>query len=228
MPRKQNKPVKKPPAGRKAVVPSAPAAAALPAGYAELLEELKNRIRSAQAKAVVAVNRELLLLYWDIGREILQRQGREGWGAKVIDRLGDELRRAFPAMKGLSPRNIKYMRALAEAFPDAAFVQEVLAQITWYHAITIVEKVKDPVAREWYVRKTIENGWSRNVLAMQIDSRLRDRQGRAVTNFERTLPKPQSDLAREMLKDPYQLDFLHLREDVEERLIEDALMTHFM
>lgn len=198
----------------------------LPAGYPELLENLKNRIRSAQVKAVVAVNRELLLLYWDIGRAILERQRQEGWGAKVIDRLGDELRRAFPSMKGLSPRNIKYMRAFAEAYPQAEFVQQAAAQIPWFHNCIILDKVKEAAARAWYVRKALENGWSRNVLALQIDSRLHARQGQAVTNFERTLPQPQSDLAREMLKDPYQLDFLHLREDVEERLIEDELVTH--
>jgi predicted nuclease of restriction endonuclease-like (RecB) superfamily len=159
-------------------------AGGLPSNFRDVLEDLKARIRSAQVKAVVAINRELILLYWGIGQEILIRQDHEGWGAKVIDRLADELRRAFPAMKGLSPRNIKYMRALAAAFPDASFVQEVLAQITWYHALTLMEKVKDPDVREWYIRKTIENGWSRNVLALQIDGRLHERQGKAVTNFE--------------------------------------------
>jgi predicted nuclease of restriction endonuclease-like (RecB) superfamily len=139
----------------------------LPAGYAELLEEIKNRIRTAQIKAVLSVNRELLLLYWGIGRDILLRQHREGWGAKVIDRLGNELRKAFPAMKGLSPRNLKYMRAFAEAYPDEAFVQQVAAQIPWFHNCVILEKAKDPSLREWYIRKTIENNWSRNVLALQ-------------------------------------------------------------
>jgi predicted nuclease of restriction endonuclease-like (RecB) superfamily len=115
---------------------------------------------------------------------------------------------------------------LATAFPDEVFVQEALAQITWYHAITITEKVKDADARVWYVRKVIEHGWSRNVLALQIDSRLHERQGKAVTNFERTLPAPQSELAQEMLKDPYQLDFLHLHDEVEERVIEDGLVAH--
>jgi predicted nuclease of restriction endonuclease-like (RecB) superfamily len=210
----------------RAGAPVASRSGSLPAGYAELLERLKERIRSAQVQAVVAVNRELLLLYWDIGREILHRQRQEGWGAKVIDRLGDELRRAFPAIKGLSTRNIKYMRAFAEAYPDAAFVQQAAAQIPWFHNCVILEKVKEPATREWYVRKAIENGWSRNVLAIQIDSRLHARQGKAVTNFERTLPKPQSDLAREMLKDPYQLDFLHLREDALERVLEDELVAH--
>jgi predicted nuclease of restriction endonuclease-like (RecB) superfamily len=225
MPRKQKRPEKSLVHGRSRV-PARPAVDALPPGYAELLERLKDRIRSAQLKAVVSVNRELLLLYWDIGREILERQRREGWGAKVIDRLGDELRYAFPAMKGLSPRNIKYMRAFAEAYSDAAFVQQAAAQIPWFHNCIILDKVKEPATRVWYVRKALENNWSRNVLALQIDSRLHARQGQAVTNFERTLPKPQSDLAREMLKDPYHLDFLHLREDVEERLLEDELVTH--
>lgn len=225
MARKKTDTPKKPlPAQR--VEAEAPPTLALPDGYAELLDDIKARIRTTQVKAAVAANRELVLLYWSIGRDILRRQGGEGWGTKVIDRLGDELRSAFPAMKGLSPRNLKYMRAFGEAYPDETIVQQVAAQIPWFHNCILLDKVKDPATREWYVRKTIENGWSRNVLAMQIDSGLHERQGKAVHNFDRTLPKPQSDLARELLKDPYQLDFLHLRDDVEERLIEDGLVQH--
>jgi predicted nuclease of restriction endonuclease-like (RecB) superfamily len=219
---KHKKPVKKSITRKKTIV----SASGLPEDFIELLEDLKKRIQSSQIKAVVAVNRELILLYWGIGREILQRQKKAGWGAKVIDRLGEELRKAFPAMKGLSPRNLKYMRAFGEAFPDEPFVQQVAAQIPWFHNCLLLDKIKDQPVREWYIRKTIENNWSRNILTMQIDSRLHERQGKAITNFERTLPKPQSDLAQEMLKDPYQLDFLHLREDVEERVMEDELVTH--
>jgi predicted nuclease of restriction endonuclease-like (RecB) superfamily len=185
-------------------------AAQLPAGYAELLESLKARIREAQVRAALSVNRELVLLYWHIGREILQRQEREGWGAKVIDRLARDLRREFPDMKGFSPRNLKYMRAFAEAWSDEQIVQEALAQITWYHNITLLEKVKEPAERLWYVQQTLEHGWSRNVLVHQIESKLYQRQGKAITNFERTLPAPQSDLARSLIKDPYVFDFLSL------------------
>lgn len=182
----------------------------LPAGYPELLADLKSRIRSAQVRAALSVNRELVLLYWQIGRSILHRQGEEGWGAKVIDRLSVDLRREFPEMKGFSPRNLKYMRAFAEAYSDETVVQEALAQITWYHNITLLSKVKDPAEREWYLCETVKNGWSRNVLVHQIESDLFQRQEKAVTNLHRTLPSPQSDLAQQILKDPYNFDFLSL------------------
>lgn len=196
------------------------------AGYGELLEELKSRIRTAQIRATVAVNRELVLLYWRIGREILERQAEMGWGAKVIDRLSADLRRAFPDASGYSSRNLKYMRTFAEAYPDEAFVQGVLAQITWYHNLTLLDKVKELREREWYVRQTIAHGWSRNVLVYQIESGLYRRQGQAVTNFDTTLPTPQSDLARELLKDPYHFGFLGLGDELREREIERSLLAH--
>jgi len=201
-------------------------AAQLPAGYAELLESLKMHIRQAQVRAALSVNRELVLLYWHIGREILQRQQREGWGAKVINRLALDLGREFPEMKGFSPRNLKYMRAFAEAWPDETIVQEALAQITWYHNITLLEKVKDPAERLWYVQQTVEHGWSRNMLVHQIESKLYERQGKAITNFECTMPAPQSDLARSLLKDPYVFEFLSLGPEAQERDLERALLNH--
>src|SRR5436309_1711990 len=177
--------------------------ALIPEGYDEFLRGLKERIREAQVRAALAVNRELVLLYWRIGRDILRQQAARGWGAPVIDRLADDLRHAFPEMKGFSPRNLKYMRAFARAYPDEAFVREVLAQITWYHNITLLDKVRDSTERVWYIQQTIRHGWSRNVLVHQIEGGLYGRQGRAVTNFDRTLPAPQSDLAQQQLKDPY-------------------------
>ena len=120
----------------------------LPKGYDELLGQLKERIRSAQLRAALAVSRELVLLYWQIGREILQRQEQEGWGAKVIDRLAADLRRAFPDMTGLSPRNLKYTRAFAAAWPDEPIVQGPLAQITWYHNIALLEKLRTEASRQ--------------------------------------------------------------------------------
>lgn len=196
------------------------------AGYDDFLHELKARIQSAQVRAALAVNRELVALYWRIGRDILARQERQGWGAKVIDRLARDLRAAFPEMKGFSRTNLLYMRALASAYPDEQFVQEVLGQITWYHNITLVDKVKDPAEREWYIRKTVEHGWSRNVMVLQIESDLYQRQGKATTNFELTLPKPQSDLAHSLLKDPYNFDFLTLGQDARERDLERGLIEH--
>jgi predicted nuclease of restriction endonuclease-like (RecB) superfamily len=196
----------------------------VPADYVKLLENLKERIRSAQIRAGLAANRELILLYWEIGQEILIRQQKEGWGSKVIDRLAHDLSFAFPDSKGFSPRNLKYMRAFFEAYQDKQFVQEALAQITWYHNITLLEKVKDSTERQWYIRQTIQNGWSRNVLVHQIESGLYKRQGKAVTNFDRTLPAPQSELAHQVLKDPYIFDFLTIGEKAKEREVEKALL----
>ena len=197
-----------------------------PAGYAEFLAELKQRIEGAQLRASLAVNRELVLLYWQIGREILSRQDRENWGAKVIERLAADLKRSFPDMRGFSPRNLKYMRAFAEAWAEEEFVQAVLAQITWYHNIALIEKLQTPEDRAWYARATVQHGWSRNILVHQIESALHQRQGRAVTNFDRALPAPQSDLAQQITKDPYKFDFLMLGTDSQERDLERGLLEH--
>jgi predicted nuclease of restriction endonuclease-like (RecB) superfamily len=197
-----------------------------PTGYPQLLAEIKQRVQAAQVRAAVAVNRELVLLYWQIGRDILQRQREEGWGAKVIDRLASDLHAAFPEMRGFSSRNLKYVRALGEAYPDEAFVQGVLAQITWYHAITLLDKVADQQTREWYVRQTIAQGWSRSVLVLQIEAGAHARQGKALTNFAATLPPPQSDLARDLLKDPYNFDFLTLADDAQEKHLQAGLLEH--
>ncbi|MBM4260474.1 MAG: DUF1016 domain-containing protein [Deltaproteobacteria bacterium] len=197
-----------------------------PAGYADWLAELKTRIHGAQQRAALAVNRELVLLYWQIGRDILARQAEQGWGAKVIERLSQDLRSAFPEMHGFSPRNLKYMRAFAEAWPHQQFVQEVLAQLPWYHQLALLDKLPGPETRRWYAAKAIEHNWSRNVLVMQIETRLLERSGKAITNFPATLPKPQSDLARESLKDPYRFDFLGLTDEAQERAVEGALVKH--
>jgi predicted nuclease of restriction endonuclease-like (RecB) superfamily len=199
---------------------------ALPEGYEPFLKDLKERIRTAQVRAALAVNRELVLLYWSIGRDILARQKQHGWGAKIIDRLAADLHTAFPEMTGLSPRNLKYMRAFAEAWPDEPIVQAALAQITWYHNIALVEKLNTPEERVWYARQTIQNGWSRNVLVHQIESGLYRRQGKALTNFTRTLPAPQSELAQQIVKDPYNFDFLTITEEARERELERALIDH--
>ena len=182
----------------------------LPAGYAVILADLKDQIRKARIRAGLAVNRELVLLYWRIGRQILEQRRLEEWGSKVIDRLSLDLMREFPEMKGLSSRNLKYMRSLAEAYPEEQFVQQAAAQIPWFHNCVILDKVKNPVSRDFYIRSTISHGWSRNVLVHQIESGIYERQGRALVNFDRTLPAPQSELARQILKDPCNFDFLTL------------------
>jgi predicted nuclease of restriction endonuclease-like (RecB) superfamily len=198
----------------------------LPDSYPSLLQELKQRIQQSQSRASMSVNRELVLLYWRIGRDILLRQEQEHWGAKVIDRLAVDLKKAFPEMKGFSPRNLKYMRAFAEAWPEEEFVQQAVAQIPWGHNVRILDSVKERRAREWYVQATLEHGWSRDVLVHQIESGLHKRAGAAVTNFERTLPSPQSDLAQQITKDPYTFDFLMIGEDAHERELEQGLLTH--
>lgn len=195
-------------------------------GYRVFLEEVKNKIRQTQLQAGLAVNRELVCLYWHMGQEILLKQAEQGWGAGVIDQLSIDLKQAFPDMKGFSPRNLKYMRALAEAYPGEQFVQEVLAQISWYHNITLLEKISDPEIRLWYAHKSIECGWSRNVMVMQIETNLHLRQGQAISNFEHRLPKPQSDLARDILKSPYNFDFLSLGDEAHEREVERGLIEH--
>jgi predicted nuclease of restriction endonuclease-like (RecB) superfamily len=236
-----------------------------PAGYAEWLTELKTRIHKAQQRATLAVNHELIVLYWQIGRDILTRQAEQGWGAKVIERLAEDLRTSFPAMKGFSRTNLLYMRVFAEAWPDFpivpqlvgqlgvgvivhqavgqlktgeivqqaaaqlepdGFVQAPLHKLPWGHHRILLDKLKIREEREWYLKKAIEHNWSRNILVMQIESRLMERSGTAVTNFSLTLPKPESDLARESLKDPYRFDFLGIGEEAQEREIERALVKH--
>lgn len=196
----------------------------VPETYDKLLAALKQRIRDARLRTAIGVNRELLLLYWRIGNDILRQQQAEGWGTKVIDRLAADLRRSFPEMTGMSPRNLKYMRAFAEAWPDEQFVQQVAAQLPWGHTMVLLDQLKAADDREWYTRQAAEHGWSRAVLSNQIASNLRGRTGAAMTNFDRTLPAPQSELAQQLIKDPYAFDFLGLGPEISERELEQALI----
>lgn len=198
----------------------------LPADYAAWLVELKARIHSAQQRATLAVNRELVLLYWQIGRDILARQSNEGWGSKVIERLAQDLRNAFPDMKGFSRANLMYTRAFADAWPDASIVQQAVGQLPWGHNLVLLTKLKTPDQRLVYAQRAIEHGWSRNVLNIQIERRLLAREGQAVSNFALRLPTPASDLAHESLKDPYLFDFLGVGQEAGERAIEDAIVQH--
>ena len=194
--------------------------------YRDLLANVKAQIRTARVRAALAANRELVLLYWQIGKEILTRQRQEGWGTKVIDRLARDLHVEFPDMQGLSTRNLKYMRSFAEAWPKKSIVQQLAAQLPWFHNCVLLDKVKAPTERLWYAQQTVENGWSRNVLVMQIESGLYRRQGSATTNFQTTLPQPDSDLAQQLIKDPYTFDFLALAKDARERELESGLLVH--
>ena len=199
-------------------------ASLFPDNYDDFFRSLKERIRSTQIKAALTVNQELVLLYWQIGREILQRQQEQGWGAKVIERLARDLKLEFPEMMGFSLRNLNYMRSFAEAYPDEAILHQLGAKIPWRHHCVLLDKVKNLEQRTWYLQKTLENSWSRNVLVHQIDTDLYDRQGGALTNFQAVLPAPQSDLAQSLLKSEYNLEFLGLHEKALERDLERALV----
>jgi len=215
----------------------------LPATYAQLLTEIKDRVRSAQMRASLAVNRELLLLYYSIGLDLHIRARREAWGTSIIDRLAADLHRAFPEMQGFSPRNLRRMRAFYRTYPlDAVALKEkrpplvagiesakwppAVAKLPWAHNVILIEKCKNLKEREWYAQAALEYGWSRNILALQIESRLYERRGCAITNFRRTLPSPQSDLAQEVTKDPYEFDFLTLTRGFRERELESGLIRH--
>ena len=260
----------------------------LPADYAEFLDSLKSRVRQSQTKAMLSVNRELIALYWDIGRQIVERQELAGWGRATVERLADDMQAAFLGMGGFSRTNVFRMRAfylayrtpaevvpqavgqlksgriLAQAAPESAsaissqavsklkgkksaqavpklglpivpqpvrqidepILPQAVAEIPWGHNVWLLDKLKDRDERLWYAAKTLEHGWSRAVLTMQIESDLYARQGKVVSNFATTLPSPQSDLAQQTLKDPYLFDFLTLHDDAIERDLERGLVDH--
>jgi predicted nuclease of restriction endonuclease-like (RecB) superfamily len=198
----------------------------LPSSYPALLEELKGRIRAAQVRAAFAVSREMVLLYWSIGRDLSQRFAAEEWGGKIIDRLARDLQAEFPGVEGFSPRNLRYMRSLAEAWPDAEILQQLIAKLPWGHNVRVLDRIKDRPTREWYLRAALEHGWSQDVLILQIKSRLHEREGKALTNFQRALPPADSDLAEQILKDPYNFDFLTVTAAAKEREIERGLLAH--
>ncbi len=200
--------------------------AGIPADYAAWLADIKARVHAARSRAVLAANAELITLYWHIGNEILQRQASAQWGDKVLDRLASDLREAFPDMKGFSRANLKFMRAFAQAWPDAEIGQQAVSQLPWGHNVMLLTKLKDPAQRLSYAEQAIAEGWSRATLEVQIRNRLHERQGQAVTNFNARLPAPHSQLAQETLKDPYLFDFLGLGDDAHERDIENALVRH--
>jgi predicted nuclease of restriction endonuclease-like (RecB) superfamily len=206
--------------------PIARANAAVPTGYASFLDGLKARIRAAQVKAALAVNAELVLLYWRVGRDILARQEQKGWGARVVDQLSADLQSAFPGIKGFSSRNLKYMRAFAEAWPDEEIVQQAVARLPWGHNVRLLDRIGGRNERLWYAQQAIEHGWSRAVLEAQIETGLHRRAGMALTNFKATLAPPHSDLAQQTLKDPYIFDFLTLGPDAQERDLERGLLEH--
>lgn len=196
----------------------------LPPGYRAWLTDIKKRIVSARSAAAVAVNQELTLLYWHIGQEILDKQAAAGWGSKVIDQLAADLHASFPDDRGFSTRNLKYMRRFALEWLDLAIVQQVAAQLPWGQNMVLLDKLSDPGHRQWYAVQASRNGWSRAVLVHQIETKLHQRQGQALTNFATTLPAEQVALANQLFKDPYLLDFVDLGPDVHERQLEKTLI----
>ncbi len=209
-----------------ALFPAPPPVAELPSGYATTLRELKQRIEQTRLSTIITANTAMTRLYWHIGDVIRARQERAGWGARVIDRLSHDLRQSFPDMGGLSSRNLQYMRTFAGAWSERAITQAPLAQLTWYHHVTLLDKLGENAERLWYGERTVEHGWSRNVLAFQIAGRLRDRRGRAPNNFKATLPPADSDFAAQMFKDPYLFDFLGTADPRREQDVEESLVAH--
>ena len=233
--------------------------------YQNILKSLKEKIRMARMRASLKVNRELLGVYWEIGNVILAEQKEQGWGAKIIDKLAADLKSEFPDLTGLSTRNLKYMRAFAESYPNFGivqqgaaqmqnienqgnefvqgalaqtgdnaqyqFVQGMLAQLSWYHHITILDKVKDRDTRLFYIQETVQGGWSRDVMVHQIEAGLHQRKGKILSNFKNTIAPEQSELVQQLFKDPYKFEFIYLGKEAKERDLEDALtnqLTKFL
>lgn len=207
-------------------VPIAPNLSEMSDSYLQFIEEIKNEIQRQRLSVVLKANTSMICLYWNIGNAILKKQKEEGWGAKVIDRMSKDVKDAFPDMSGFSPRNIKYMRKFAECWPDYEIVQRVAAQIPWRSNISLMDKLSDEKSRIWYAQKTIENGWSKTILDMQIESKLMERSGKVVNNFSVALPPADSDLASQVFKDPYLFDFLGTDIPRREVEIERKLTEH--
>ncbi len=197
--------------------------------YLAFIKDLKQKVQTSQLKAVRTVNTQLISLYWELGKLITEKQKTAGWGDAVIDQVAKDLTRELGGLKGFSRRNLYYMRRFYQFYNSQdKFVQQAVAQIPWGHNIEIIQKIKEPATALWYVHKTLESNWSRNVLALQIKSRLFERhtEKTSIDNFSECLPLPNSDLARESLKDPYVFDFLDLGEEAHERAVENALIDH--
>ncbi|HGH8180098.1 TPA: YhcG family protein [Legionella pneumophila] len=194
--------------------------------YKKFLDDLKSRVTDSRYNAVLTVNREMIFLYHHIGTEILSSQKVHGWGSKIIEQLSRDLQSEFPEMKGFSPQNLKYMKRFAQEYSFEAIGQQAIDQLPWGHNITLMYEISDKKEREFYIKKAKEHGWSRNMLSMQIETNLYQREGKAVTNFDAKLPAPHSDLAKATLRNPYLFDFLSLGNDAHEREIEKGLIAH--
>ena len=188
---------------------------------------IKKHVQEARVKATLAANKELIKLYWYIGKTIAEKQEKDGWGSSVVERLANDLQNAFPGMGGFSRANIFRMLAFYDVCEKVAQPARQLEElpffsIPWFHSVIILQKLKNTKEQLWYAQKTIENGWSRSTLETWIKSDLYHREGRAITNFSKTLPAPDSDMAKQSLKDPYLFDFLALRDDYLEQELEQG------
>ena len=211
---------------KKVIIPVPPLKSEMDVPYFELRDSIITRIKETRLRYIMHANAGMIELYWNIGKDILQRQESEGWGARVIDRLSADLKEEFPEMEGFSPRNLKYMRQFAENWVDSTIVQQPVAQLQWRSIIILLTKVKDNPEREWYAEKALENGWSSNVLHHMIEMRFFERKGKAVTNFEGTMPPKESDMAVQTFKDPYLFDFIGTAQARREAEVERALVEH--
>ncbi|MGO4584418.1 YhcG family protein [Arthrobacter sp. 2RAF6] len=203
-----------------------PARTSMPDWYPELLASVAKEVGTGRSRAISAANRALLASYWSIGRQLAQRESEQGWGSKVVTRLSADIQTRFPGSKGFSPRNLRYMKTFAQAWPEFPMLQAPLATLPWYHQIALLEKLDDAATRLWYAAAAVEHGWSRNVLAHQIETRLHERSGQAITNFKTTMMPADSDLAQQATRDPYVFDFVAMTDRRNERELELQLVQH--
>ncbi|WP_131778415.1 PDDEXK nuclease domain-containing protein [Legionella bozemanae] len=197
--------------------------------YMDFLSNIRTRLKTAQIRAALAANNELIKFYWQLGNDLIEKQKTQKWGAHFLDQFSHDMRQAFPEMQGFSVTNLKRMRLFAQAYPDFEIRAQAVPQLPWGHIVRLMQMIKDDSQREWYADQTIKNGWSRAVLEMQIESQLYERQAitsKKTSNYHEHLPAHQSDLANEILKDPFNFDFLTIQGKAHERAVEDALVTH--
>lgn len=196
-----------------------------PTSYGQFLDDLKQDIQESQLRAAMTLTKELVALYWRIGKMVSEKAALESWGAKTIEKIAKDLSTSFPGITCFSPRNLRAMRQFADSYPEG-IQGTAVSSIPWGHNIILMQKLCDREQRFWYAQQTLENGWSRSMLSTWVESNLYSRQGKAITNFQATLPTPQSDLAAQMMKDPYNLAFVELEKDYREKELEQGLINH--
>jgi predicted nuclease of restriction endonuclease-like (RecB) superfamily len=197
--------------------------------YKDFLHRIKDRLKTAQIRAALAANSELIKFYWQLGTDLLEKQKAYKWGDHFLEQFSHDMRQAFPEMQGFSVRNLQRMKQFATLYPDLSITTQAVSQLPWGHITRLIQMVKNELKREWYAQQTIKNGWSRTILEMQIESGLFERQGvsaKKTSNYHQHLPAIQSGLANEVLKDPYNFDFLTIQEPAHERAVENGLVAH--